>query len=406
MKIAFVVINANRYEGTSRAVLEVAERLAVNHQVDLWARTADEDATRRLQWRRLKGPGRPEVADFMSFKWLADRRLKRGDYDIVHSAGPNTSIADVYTIQTVHPVKMQQIAAARAKDSAGWVRRMSWKSYDECVIRAERAAYHATGNRGPRAFLPVSLGTQTELLEYYPQVGLDRENSNVFIVPNGADLKLFHPENRPVHRSAVRQEHGLSESDFVLVFGGGDWRRKGLDLAINAISRIENPSIKLLVVGNDRAGADIRKMSNELGVEQRVIFAGFRSDVHRYYAAGDLFLFPTSYEAFSVATIEAASSGLPVLMSDVSGAKELVGSGLTGAIIRRDSEHIASEILRFYHSPDLVHKTGIAARRLVEQEFSWDKVVDKTLVAYESVLERRKEGPQVSEDSIKGRQFA
>ncbi len=416
-----MIINANRHEGTSRAVLEVAERLAaLGHDVDLIARTFEQNSVPpapsppqstgarekekngELNWIRTPGPRRPEFVDFASFKWSVDRRLA-GDqgYDIVHSAGPNTRHADVYTIQTVHPIKVQYMSENRAEDSAGWHRRASWWAYDRYVVRSERQAYTASGSRGMRAFLPVSVGTMQELLGEYPNLGNEcRQGSdsrdpntdgsgNIHVIPNGADLHRFTPDNRPLHRSDIRRQYGVADDDFLLIFSGGDWRRKGLDLTLQAIKGIEDPKIKLLVVGHDRAGADVRRMSDDLGLQSRVTFTGFCSDVHRYYAAADLFVFPTSYEAFSLASIEAAASGLPVLMPAVSGAAELIGSNQTGTIIRRDPEHIAEVIMEYFRSPAKVAEVGMAARRLVEERFNWDAITDATLAVYRSLLQQR-----------------
>ena len=392
VRIAFTIINANRREGTSRAVLEVAERLALDHHVDLFARTVEDADLDKLNWVRVGGLSRPEVGDFASFKWIVDRKISKMSYDIIHSPGPNTAWADVYAIQTVHPVKMAQIESMRSESSVGWPRRICWKAYDQQVVAAERQSYTRIGPRGPRAFLPVSSGTKRELLQEYPDVqvnDVDSSEDNVPVIPNGADLNRFHPRNRQLHRADVRKEHGLDERDFVLLFSGGDWRRKGLDLAIEALARIQDARVKILVVGHDRAGADVKGLVTKLGLSSRVRFAGFRHDVHRYYATGDLFLFPTAYEAFSLATIEAAAAGLPVLMPDVSGAKELIGSGQAGTLIERNPDHIASIIDLYRSNPARVAAAGKAGRTLVEKQFSWDSITDRTLNIYKQVIQRR-----------------
>ncbi|HBJ34307.1 MAG TPA: glycosyltransferase family 1 protein [Planctomycetaceae bacterium] len=410
MKIAYVIINANRHEGTSRAILEVAERLAVSHQVDLLSRTFEPRESRfdvqdeqiqhasgfwsetgNLSWIRIPGPKRPEVVDFESFRLLCNHKLRRADYDIIHSAGPNTDLADVYTVQTVHPEKVRQFADLRLTFKAGWFRKFAWRRYDHRVMAAEREAYRAIGFRGPRFFLPVSQGTKAEFMQHFP-AALDGDTpSNVAVLPNAADLKRFHPANRDSCRQAIRDEQGLDFDDFVLVFSGGDWVRKGLDIAIRSLALIDSPRVKLLVVGHDRAGAEVQLLCGQLGLQDRVRFAGFRKDVYRYYAAGDLFVFPSAYEAFSLATIEAAASGLPVLMSDVSGAHEIVGSGECGILIRRDPAHIAESVMRYLRNPEMLRAQGLAGRALVEREFNWDTIANQTLGVYQNLLARRHE---------------
>ncbi len=414
MRIAYVIINANRYEGTSRAILEVAERLAINHDVDLWARTFSVGSRLKaeqgeklsgidagdLNWVEVAGVGRPEFVDFATFKFLADRRLRKADYDIIHCAGPNTAIADVYTIQTVHPVKVTQTLQSRISASAGPFRRFSWRLYDSAVIKAEKQAYTSMGPRGPRAFLPVSVGTRQELLSSYPAIDcLGQAKSRlsghadfdpVTVIPNGADLEQFHPRQREKFRLTIRETHGLKSDDFVVVFSGGDWRRKGLDLLIEAFERLRDPQIRLLVIGDDRNGKEIRDLVQRQNLSSNVTFAGFQSEVHRYYAAGDLFVFPTLYEAFSLATIEAAASGLPVIMSDASGAVDLLGDGDCGAIVARDPIAIADKIMEYQRDPELLARHGRNARLKAERDFSWDGIASKTLEVYEQLIDYRK----------------
>jgi glycosyltransferase involved in cell wall biosynthesis len=385
LKIAYVIINANRHEGTARAVWEVAERIAHDHEVHLWARTAEMRDRSKVIWNRIPGPSRPEVADFVSFRYLVDRQLLQHGYDVIHSAGPNTNVANVYTIQTVHPCKMAKLNPMRAIATASWLRRFCWDRYDKSVTLAEASAYTHHGPLGPRFFLPVSAGTRAELIDHYPAVKTDLSGSNVVVVPNGVDLETFSPNQRCLHRDAVRNKLNLLKDDFVLVFSGGDWRRKGLDLLFDAICLINNPRVKLLVVGHDKSDCDLRHRPVQLGIESRVRFAGFCRDVEKYYAAGDLFVFPTSYEAFSLASIEAAASGMPVLISDVSGAYELVGDQESGSIIPRHPVDIARFVYEYFESPERLRVASIAARCRAEKEFSWDKVTQKTLEIYTKI---------------------
>jgi glycosyltransferase involved in cell wall biosynthesis len=387
MLIAYVIINANRHEGTARAVWEVAERLSSSHEIHIWARTALLKKDSSIIWKRIPGPSRPEVADFTSFRYLIDKELPKYRYDIIHSAGPNTNLADVYTIQTVHRCKMANLNPMRKLASVSPLRRLCWKMYDRAVLSAERAAYTCHGGNCKRFFLPVSEGTRNEFIAAYPELlSNDTLGSNVVVIPNGADLTLFNPKNRTVMRETIRKNLGLSQEDFVLVFSGCDWRRKGLDILFQAISLIDDNSVKLLVVGEDRSDKELRRLPCAMGIDSRIIFTGFRTDVENYYAVGDLFVFPTSYEAFSLATLEAAASGLPVLMTDVSGAKELIGDGLAGRLISREPTVVANAILSYRRSPENLQEASLAARKRVESQFSWDVISDTTLKIYDRVL--------------------
>ena len=387
MKIAYVIINANRHEGTSRAVLEVAERLASDHEIHLWARRAQDYDESKIQLKRVPGPGWPSVLDLASFVRVADRQLKNSDYDIIHCAGVNTTLADVYTVQTIQIEKRKAMLGANAHRNASFLRRFTRDLYDRRVIAGESKCYTAYGPRGPRGFAPVAEGTKGELLQHYPV-----SDAELSIIPNAADLDKFNPNRRESARRAILERHGFQPDDFLLLFSGGEWRRKGLDLAIESLCHIPDPRVKLLIAGTDPVSDEFSQMPERLGVSDRVVFAGFCRDIADYYAACDLFLFPTIYEAFSLATIEAAASGLPVLMSNVSGAKELVGSDEAGEVIERDAVAIADKVQQIVGDPAKLERLRHGARHLCETYYSWDRVTEKTLELYERVLNRRMDG--------------
>ncbi len=142
---------------------------------------------------------------------------------------------------------MAQIAASRATDSAGPLRRFAWWAYDRSVVRAERQSYQGP-RAGRRAFLPVSGGTRQELLSQYPEC----QQQIVATIPNGADLERFSPRHRIEARQSLEQEFQFASTDFIILFSGGDWRRKGLDIALRALAKIDHRHIRLLIAGHDR----------------------------------------------------------------------------------------------------------------------------------------------------------
>jgi glycosyltransferase involved in cell wall biosynthesis len=104
-------------------------------------------------------------------------------------------------------------------------------------------------------------------------------------------------------------------------------------------------------------------------------------------AASDLFLFPSWYEAFSLATIEAAACGLPIVASKINGAEDFVVPGDTGFFIEHDPEQIAEVLGRLVDSAADRIRMGANARRVVEQHYTWDQVAKLTEEAYFEYLE-------------------
>ncbi len=384
MKIAFVVINANRREGTSRAIVEVAERLGMDHRVSVFSRTLESVDHSRFRWERVLCPSWPDVAEFEGFRLVAERLLRREGFDIIHSAGCNVRTADVYAIQTVHPSKMLINELQSRNGKTNVLRRLTRRLYDERVVSTERACYVPRNERGVVGYLPVSQGTRRELQEHYP-VG----EAMVEVIPNGADIEHFHPRLRETVRESIRHELGCDASKVVFLFVGGEWRRKGLELALRAVAISKLPQVVLAVAGDDPQRDEFYQMAEELMIQDRVRWLGFRRDIAKLYAGSDVFLFPSSYEAFSLATIEAAATALPVVMCDISGAEELLGDGRGGVIVPREVGALARVIDELASDYGRRRELGEQGRTKVEQQFTWDLIAKKTEQFYRSLLGRR-----------------
>ena len=159
---------------------------------------------------------------------------------------------------------------------------------------------------------------------------------NITVVYNGLPDIGF--ERKPQSRADVRRALDLREQDVALLFAGSGWNRKGLKYAIQALGRIANPNVRLLVAGT---GHKQRQNSN------KVRFLGPVTNMQSLYVAADIFVLPTVYDPFSNACLEALSQGLPVITTATNGFSEIIASGVHGAVIERaddvDALHQAIE---------------------------------------------------------------
>lgn len=379
MRIAFAMINCNRRDGSARAVNEVAEILAKRgHDVHLYARKAEDLDLSMVHWHRVPGPGWPEVADFASYHVSVNRMLAKHDYDIVHSIGCNTLRANVVTIQNIQPVKMRVLGRTGSEEKVSFARRLTRKFYLDVTCRAEYDLYTWREGKKPPVFLPVSHGVERELRETY-QIG----PAAVRIVPNAADTSVFRPISSG-ERSKWRAENGLGETDLLAVFSGGEWSRKGLDAAIRAMALV--PEGKLFVAGDDPDRMRFQELARSCGVSDRILFGGFRKDIPTVLAAGDVFLFPSHYEAFSLATIEAAACGLPIVATEINGTEDFIAPDLTGYFVTHDPGDIAERLTCLFRDPDRRRQMGLNARALVEKNYTWNRVATLTEEAYKLAL--------------------
>jgi UDP-glucose:(heptosyl)LPS alpha-1,3-glucosyltransferase len=232
---------------------------------------------------------------------------------------------------------------------------------------AERWCYRP---QRTRRLVAVSRGVADELAQFLPAAPRD-----IGVIPNGVEREIYAPDGAAGERT--RSELGIGPAEPLALFVGGDWERKGLEYALQALKTA--PEWRLVVVGPGDV-ARYRRMA-EAAAPGRVWFVGERGDTTPYYAAADAFLFPTAYEAFPVALLEAAAAGLALLVTPVSGAQDLVVEGENGWFIERDATAIAGRLRALGGDRELMRGMGAAARAATA-DFTWERVVDAYVELY------------------------
>jgi glycosyltransferase involved in cell wall biosynthesis len=156
----------------------------------------------------------------------------------------------------------------------------------------------------------------------------------------------------------------LEQRDVVIVFVAlGDFARKGLRFILEGLAEASNPRLKLLVVGGGAGEiAQYSEMAQALGVRAQTVFAGFKSDVRPYLWAANLFCFPTAYEIFPLAALQAAAAGLPLLATRVYGVEEFLVDGYNGWFIEREAQSVGEALVKAAADPEGLARMGAAAR--------------------------------------------
>lgn len=184
---------------------------------------------------------------------------------------------------------------------------------------------------------------------YYPIERICSHFTDVLITINGEDYERankfkakkveyvpgigVHTEefrNVKVSRDALRKEFEFSNDDFVFMSVGQLSVRKNHEVAIKALSKINNPKVKYLIVGFGELEEYLKSLVTELRLDERVVFAGYRGDIKELLHAVDAFVFPSLQEGLPVALMEAMSVGLPVVCSRIRGNTDLVENGKGG----------------------------------------------------------------------------
>jgi UDP-glucose:(heptosyl)LPS alpha-1,3-glucosyltransferase len=212
--------------------------------------------------------------------------------------------------------------------------------------------------------------------------------SGIEVIYNGVDLEKFHPDNKIKYRSSIRERHGLSETDFVVLFVGSGFERKGVKYLLQAVESLSEP-VSVLIVGRGP-----EKKFNNIGKRQKIVFCGVRRDIEKYYAASDIFVFPSIYEPFGNVHLEALASGLPVITTKNSGAAEIIRQGLNGFVVERPEDYRAiADKIKLLSEEDKREQMSLEARSLAEK-FTFKRYTEQIMKLYNGVIaEQMKESP-------------
>jgi phosphatidylinositol alpha-1,6-mannosyltransferase len=168
----------------------------------------------------------------------------------------------------------------------------------------------------------------------------------IVVVPNAVDPARYQPD--PARRAALRAGWQASDDAVVLLSVGILGDQKGVDLAIEALARLDRPDAQLVVVGDGPLRAGLEAFARARGVGDRVRFVGpvAYDAVAEFYGAADIFLFPTlRREGLPGVVTEAMAAERPVIASRIGANEEIVDDGHTGFLVPRgDVAALAAKI--------------------------------------------------------------
>ena len=358
-RIVFVANDVGGSGGMERQSEELVRRLLDSgHPVTVVARTCALPGHRSLKFRRVPTPARPFTLAYPAFFVVASLLAAHRRNALLHATGAIVaSRADVSTVHYCHRSAATRVDGSRAS-RAGRLYRLNATMAKALSLAGERWCYRPARTR---LLCAVSGGVARELEKEFPAM-----RGTVRTVPNGVDGTAFRPD--PDARLQTRARLGVARDAQIVMFVGGDWARKGLRFAVDALALA--PDWHLVVAGPGDPGA-LSSRARDAGTLSRLHFLGSVRETARLYAAADAFVLPTAYEAFPLVVLEAAASGLPLLVTRVNGAEELIQEGRTGWFIGRDGADIARRLNQL--SADPVLARAMAERsRSAAAGYSWE----------------------------------
>jgi glycosyltransferase involved in cell wall biosynthesis len=213
--------------------------------------------------------------------------------------------------------------------------------------------------------------------------------SRIEVIPNGVDLDAFRA---PADRRVELARLGLDASRRFVVTIARFHPVKDHPTLLRAFARVAErcADVDLLLVGDGPLRPQLQAMVEDLGLRDRVHFAGVRPDVPAILGACDLFVLSSLSEAASLTLLEAMASETPVVVTAVGGNPELVPDEQHGRRVPRgDFVAMADAIVELMSHPDRARALARRARQRVEQEYRLDDTIDRYAARYRALCEER-----------------
>jgi UDP-glucose:(heptosyl)LPS alpha-1,3-glucosyltransferase len=366
LKIAFVVHDYNRSLGHSRYVAELAKRFKRDHEVHIYANTVEEPDPGGLTFHHVPAWRLSALVGCLTF--IAPATYMVGsDFDIVHAQG---LCGFRHNIATAHICQPAWYAALKRMQG-----QLTWRQRMNQWILAPLERWALCQSR-TRRVIAISDRVRADVATYFGRT------EGVRRVYHGVDLETFHPRNRDRYQAEIRASLNIAPSTCLALFVG--YLPKGAAVAIKAAARV--PGVHLVLVSGSDARAD-QAVAEAEGVADRVTFVPFTRSIERFFAAADVLVFPTIWDAYGMVISEAMASGLPIITSKSAGAAELITHGQDGwltddpwdvAAVTAGLQELAADGVRR-------QAIGAAARKTIEA-YSWDVAAQRTMDVYREVV--------------------
>jgi len=367
-KLAILAHNINNRGGMEIHLSEIIKRTSKDYEITVIASELTGNFP-NVRFIKIPVPQKPVFIKSVLFCLIASLILLFKRFDFVHTTG--AIVLNKVNLSTVH-------FCHRAYNSLGFNDRLKHtKSFAHTInswlqgkfaLWMEGLCY--TPKRIPK-LIAVSDHVKNELLYYF-----EYQEAQVEIIPNGVDTETFAPPTM-LEKREIREKMGVSEKDLVFVFVGGDWSRKGLKILLEAfellLDKYPDLEAKVLVVGKGNKQSILQGLSGK--VAEKVLFHGFQENPADLYRMSDVYVLPSLYETFSIASLEAGACGLPIIMTRVGISDIIAIDEVTGYTVDRskDSVLIAMEKIAMNK---VLRESMSQQVRLYSQEITWDQTYD------------------------------
>lgn len=241
-------------------------------------------------------------------------------------------------------------------------------------------------------FYPIErlLAHKTDLLitmnsEDYSRAKKFKVKKIAYVNGVGLNLNRFLPEKEE-EKLAVREKLRLEQDDVFAITVGNLIKRKNQATLIEAVGKVDNPHLHLVICGDGQCQDELKEKAKELGLRKQVHFLGFRKDVEKLCGAADLFLFASRQEGLPVAVMEAMACGLPIIASKIRGNTDLIDSGKGGYLVQpTDADGFAKAIVSIINNSEKAQRMEDYNFKKIK-DYSKEKVMEQMAELYRDIM--------------------
>lgn len=208
-------------------------------------------------------------------------------------------------------------------------------------------------------------------------------------IPFGVDLDIFKPDKKDV---ILLNKYNLTDKDQIVLFVGGLDKAhyfKGVKNLIYAFARlcVNLPRIFLMIVGEGDLLLTYKKLAQNLGIRDKIIFAGgvLTQDLSKYYNLADIFVLPSvdQSESFGIVLLEAMACAKPVIASNLAGVRTIVDDKKTGLLVKpNDINDLLEKLNYLLKNKEDQEKFSLADRERAEEKYNWGKIIKRLEEVY------------------------
>ena len=312
---------------------------------------------------------------------MAAAAARRGEYDVVHAQG--LCALGYGWIRRRDPLLAQLPFVANPHGLEEY-RTPDWRKW---LAYAPFRALYSYGTRRADRAIATDACTQDDLPRY---LGVDP--ARVVVIPSAIDVAECLAWTRDDLRARMRARFLLDEADLTILSVSRLERNKGYHVLAEALVHLRDrlpPRWQWLLVGQGKERQALEQQARDLGIADRVVFAGKLDDaeLHSLYEEIDLFVHPTLYEGSSLVTLEAMIHRRPVVASAAGGIPDKVFDGRNGFLVRPgDDGDLADKIALALDARAQWPAWGEQSARIVRTTFDWPVVARRTQQEYEWMI--------------------